>query len=174
VDAFNAKGVRCINVELGADGAAEWMDGRRVVFVPREAILGIDASRGIAGERPALQVLFGLAAFLLGLLFLSSLAGAFDLWWRGAATRSVARLAAAGAPLTVIGAWVLWTGLRPSYYLRVRTATDARKLLLARKVNLTELSMALYEASQRFGYPVAWAIEEPRPPVTRPSVGAGT
>jgi hypothetical protein len=166
MDRVDTKSVRCLGIELGSDGAAEWMDRRRVVFVPRTAIVGIDLQHGIAGERPVLQIVLGVGAILLGLLLLSAVAGALDLYLAGAATRSAARLAAAGAPLTIIGAWVLWTGLRPAYYLRVRTATDARKLLLARRVDLAELSRALYDASQRFGYPVTWRIEEPRPPVT--------
>jgi hypothetical protein len=67
--------------------------------------------------------------------------------------------------MMVVGGWVLWTGLRPTYYLRVRTATDRRKLLLARKVDLVEVSRALHDASHRFGYAIGWAIDAPRPPV---------
>jgi hypothetical protein len=162
--AVEGKGVRCLGVELGSDGAAEWMDGRRVVFVPREAVVGIELRRGIAGERPILQVLFGILTSLLGLLLLSSVAGVFDIVLAGGASRLAARLAAAGAPMMVVGGWVLWTGLRPTYYLQVRTATDRRKLLLARKVDLAAVSRALHDASHRFGYPIAWGIDAPRPP----------
>jgi hypothetical protein len=141
------------------------MDGRRVVFVPREAVVRIELRRGIAGERPVLQVLFGVVTLLLGLVLLSSVVGVFDIVWRGGATRIAARLAAGGAPMMLVGAWVLWTGLRPTYYLRVRTAGDSRKLLLARKVDLATLSRALHDATHRFGYVVAWGIDEPRPPM---------
>jgi hypothetical protein len=89
--------------------------------------------------------------------------GVLDLVWAGVATRTALRFAAAGAPMVVLGAWVLWTGLRPAYYLRVSTATDARKLLLLGKVDLAELSSALSAAQERFGYVIKWRIEEPRP-----------
>jgi hypothetical protein len=161
-----AGAVRFLGVELGGDGAAEWLDRRRVVFVPREAIVNIEIRRGIAGERPILQVLFGVATMLLGAwVLLFSFASILDVVWRGGAIRVFPRLAAAGVPVMILGAWVLWTGLRPTYYLRVRTASEARKLLLARKIDLAELSRALHDASQRFGYAVTWGIEDPRPPV---------
>ena len=119
-------------VELSAEGAAEWADRRRVVFVPRDQIVGIEVRRGIAGERPVLQVIVGVAA--------------------------------GGAPIALVGGWVLWTGVRPAYYLRVRTHDDARKLVLDRKVDLAQLSTMLEAARSRFGYAVDWAIDEPRPP----------
>ena len=75
------------------------------------------------------------------------------------------RFAAAGASLLLLGGYVVWSGVRPAYFLRVRTADDARKLVLARKVDLAQLSNALHAAQEGFGYVVEWAIEEPRPPV---------
>jgi hypothetical protein len=163
------KSVRYLGVELGADGAAEWLDGRRAVFVAREAVIDVELRRGIAGERPVLQFVLGGGALVLGAALLFTLAGVLDGAWSPVA----ARFAAAGVPLSILGAWVLWTGARPAYYLRVRTALDARKLLLARRVDLPELSTALHEASRRFGYRVSWALDDPRPPTsTLPTVAS--
>jgi hypothetical protein len=162
----DAKGVRCMGVELGADGVAEWQDRQRVVFVPREGIQCVELRRGIAGERPLLQVVFGGGACLVGVVLLSSLVGLIGGTGTGGVTGLGARFAAGGVLVLLLGGWVLWTGLRPAYYLRVSTATDTRKLLLVGKVDLAQLSGALRAAEERFGYPVKWNIDESRPPVS--------
>ena len=64
--------VRYLGVELGPEGASEWADRRRVVHVPRPAVTRIELCRGIAGERPLLQLVFGFAACILGLALLAS------------------------------------------------------------------------------------------------------
>src|ERR1700691_5030050 len=69
------KPVRFLGVELGPDGASEWVDRRRVVHVPRQGILALELRRGVAGERPLLQLLVGGALSLLGLLIVASLVG---------------------------------------------------------------------------------------------------
>ena len=157
--------VRYLAVELGAEGAAEWADRRRIVFVPRDGIRGIELRRGIAGERPALQVIVGVAAILGGMYLLASLGGVLGLVFMGFASRMAARFAMGGALIACLGAWVLWTGVRPAYFLLVRTADDARKLVLAPTVELEHVSTFLHSASQRFGYVVEWRIDVPRPPV---------
>jgi hypothetical protein len=154
------KPVRFLGVELGPDGASEWVDRRRVVHVPRQGILALELRRGIAGERPLLQLLVGGALSLLGLLIVASLVGVAG---SGHVARMGIRLMTGGVLMSGLGGYVLWTGLRPAYYLRVRLADDARKLVLARKVDLAQLSGALRTAEERFGYLVEWGIDSPRP-----------
>ena len=149
--------IRYLGVELGPEGASEWADRRRVVHVPRPSVTRIELCRGIAGERPLLQLVFGVAVCILGLALLASM-------WTGGASGMALRFAAAGVSLLLVGGYVVWSGLRPAYFLRVRTSDDARKLVLASKVNLAQLSDALHAAQERFGYVVEWAIEDARPP----------
>jgi hypothetical protein len=160
MSSYAPKPVRFLGVELGPDGASEWVDRRRVVHVPRQGILGVELRRGIAGERPLLQLLVGGAVTVLGLVILGSLVGVAG---AGHVARMGIRLMTGGLLMSLLGGYVLWTGLRPAYYLRVRTADDARKLVLARKVDLAQLSAALRAAEERFGYAVQWGIDSPRP-----------
>lgn len=154
-------GIGCLGVELGAEGAAEWMGRQRIVFVPRDRIVAVELRRGIVGERPVLQVVVGVVAIVLGLALLSSVVGVFESTWLWMS----ARIAAAGAPLAMLGGYVLWSGVRPGYYLLVRTNDDARKLLFHGKIDLAEVSRVLEFAHARFGYAVEWNIQHPRPPL---------
>ncbi len=155
----SVEAVRYAGLELGPEGVAEWVGERRAVFVPRNAIVAVDLERGVAAERPVLQSLFAGTSVLLGLLLLASLAGLFA---HGDET-GAPRFAAGGAPLAILGVWMFWNGLRPVYYLRVRTADDARKLLLPKKIDWAELSKVLYQSQRRFGYLVNWADGIARP-----------
>jgi len=153
--------VHLLDVELGADGATEWAEMRRTVFVPRDAIVSVQLRRGIAGERPLVQVIVGGLSIALGLYILSFVSGLLEGSW----TRLGARLGAGSIVFVMLGGWVLWTGIRPAYYLRVVTRDDdARKLVLKGKVDLAAVSTALHVAQSRFGYATEWQIEHPRPP----------
>jgi hypothetical protein len=153
--------VRVLSVELSADGIAEWGDRRHVVFVPRDAIVGVELRRGIGGERPIVQVLFAVALIAGGLVLTGALSVA------GQMPRGAGRLAAGGVLLLVLGGYVLWTAVRPKLFLLVRTRNDQRKLLFHGRVDLASLRAALDEAKLRFGYDVTWAVQIPEK-ATRP------
>lgn len=148
-----------LRVELSSEGAAERVDGRPAVFVPRNAIVRVELRRGVTGERPVLQLLFGGTLVAAGLYLFSWVGGLAD--WGG---HVPARPVACGLPMVALGAWVLWHGLRRAYYLHVQTQGDARKLVLGSRVSLVEVSALLEAARARFGYAVGWAIDEARPP----------
>jgi hypothetical protein len=144
--------VKYLTVEWTADYVAEWGDGRAVVVVPRERIVGVELRRGICGERPVLQVLVGACFVAAGLVFFGAVPGVLG-------SRIGARFGAAGSMFLVLGAYLLWTGVRRGVYFLVRTERDARKLLLRGRLDHAELRAALYEARRRFGYQVTWHLE---------------
>ncbi len=150
--------VRYLTVEMTADGIAEWDGDRHAVFVPREAIIGIELRRGAGGERPIVQVVVGVVLLAAGVVLLGALA-AVDRYPRGAL-----RFAAGGAVLVVLGAYLLWSAVRPSLYLHVHVKGDARKVLIRGKADLPSLAVSLREASTRFGYEVIWRIPRPDEP----------
>jgi hypothetical protein len=154
-------GVHVQDLELGADGATEWAETRRTVFVPRDAVVSVQLRRGIAGERPLVQVIVGSLSIAIGLVILSGVTGLIDANWAAMG----ARLGAGSVVFMILGGWILWTGIRPAYYLRVVTRDDdARKLVLHGKVDLAAVSAALHAAQSRFGYATEWQVEHPRPP----------
>jgi len=154
-------GIRLLDVELGADGATEWAETRRTVFVPRDAIVSVQLRRGIAGERPLVQVIVGCLSIALGLFIVTGVTGLIEANW----TSMGARLGAGSVVFVILGGWILWTGVRPAYYLHVVTRDDdARKLVLKGRVDLAAVSAALHSAQSRFGYATEWQIEHPRPP----------
>lgn len=150
--------VRYLTLELTTEGIAEWDDHRHAVFVPRDAIVGIELRRGPGGERPIVQIVVGLVLLALGVTLLGALAAA------GGSPRTAGRVSVAGAPLTIVGVYLLWSAVRPALYLYVRLKGDARKLLIRGKADLPSLAEALREASVRFGYEVTWQIPRPEQP----------
>lgn len=153
--AEDAPPVRYLTVELGPDGIAEWADGNRAVFVPRDTIVGIELRRGIGGERPIVQIVLGSALVAAGIVLLGALTAIYDM------PRGTARLAAAGAPLAIWGVYVLWTALRPALFLLVRTKNDRRKVLFQGRADLASVRAVLDDAKARFDYDVTWAVPKP-------------
>jgi hypothetical protein len=156
--------LRYLSLELGEEGVAEIGEDRRVVFVPRADITGLELRRGIAGERPVLQVVVGFALIALGL----SMLGALQAVLEGFLPRTSGRIAGGGAACIAVGAYILWTGLRPAHYLWVRSSRDARKVLILGRVDLGHLAEILAKAKLLYGYEVAWQVKKPGAPDARP------
>jgi hypothetical protein len=149
--------VRYLSVELSAEGVAEWVDRRRAVFVPRVEITAIELRRGVAAERPLVQLVLGVA-FLVGGVGLV-VGGAHGL--SSGLVRTSARLLAAAGMLSVLGCYLLYSALRPQHYLFVRNRTDGSKIVFAGKADLRAIEQALRAASERWGYEVTWTIPRP-------------
>jgi hypothetical protein len=153
--------LRYLTLEFSERGIAELGGRRRMVFVARERIRDIELRRGMAGERPIAQVLFGGVLVIAGLFGLRAATAAFvALFERNSPSYSVTGSVVASLVVLVVGVYVLWLGLRPSYYLRIQLPRDERKVLLRGPVDLHTLLNVVRAAKGRYGYDVKWGVAE--------------
>lgn len=143
--------LRLSTVELSDGGMTELTpDGFRAVFLPRSCIRRITPVYGCASERPIL----GLCAALVCLGF----GGAASLSALGALSNPLIRLRLGlivAALFTLpMGVWLLWTVIRRSYYVRVTTDREVRKLRLHGATDPSLLERFLADARHRFGYEI--------------------
>lgn len=120
-------------VEIGPDGAAEVDERGRVVFVPRDRISRIVLRKGISAERPLLQALFGFLCFGVAALAWVIIAE----WSANGGTLFVET--ASGFAMIPLGIGIFWALLRPRFFLRVETRSDARHLIFRGRVQPAEL-----------------------------------
>ncbi len=150
--------LRFLAIELGPDGVAEWGDRAHAVFVPRAEIAAIEVRHGLAGVRPVLHALVGVAILVGAVVLAVALGGAFDAGFSGGA----APLSGACVPLVLLGAYVVWFALRPTLHLRVRTRRGACAMRFHGETDLESIATILAEAQRRYGYVVRWIVLEPR------------
>jgi hypothetical protein len=137
------------SVRIGAEGLAEMDGARRLTFVPRTEIHGLELARASAAERPIVTALAGVVVLLVALfpfLFL------FLVLTRGGHMRtSLFWLSAFG----VLGVWLLWFAFRSRYVLLVRTQAGTRKIVFHQSASHEDIVRFITEASPRFGYSVS-------------------
>lgn len=134
------------NVRVDADGIAE-MDGRtRLVFVPREEIIGLELVRGSGAQRPLVTLVLGI--LLLGIAVLPVVM--VINWLRRGGVYPTKIITAAA--FVVPAFWLLDLSLRPRWYLRVRTRRGSRKLLFPKDCEHTAAESFLSSVRERFGY----------------------
>ena len=71
---------------------------------------------------------------------------------------------AAGAVFMPLGGLILWSALRPRYYLRVQTNNDMRKLGFQSKASAGEIANFVNLAQHVHGYEVEWCVDSLRIP----------
>ncbi len=146
--------LRYEGVVVAANEVAEERRGRRVVAVPREAIRRIEVARGPRGERLVAQAAFACLLFVLGLLSAAILLGELR------ATYATIHLnLAAGLVFVPLGGLVLWSALRPAYFLRVRTDRDMRKVVFEPKAQADGIADFIERVRRVHGYEVEWCVE---------------
>jgi hypothetical protein len=106
--------LRCGQVLVSDEVVAEERGAHAVVSVPRQSITELVLARGPRGERLAAQSAFALVLVAVGLASATAVDGHPRLM--------------AGLAFLPFGLWVLWSAWRPSYYLKVHTAKDMRKV----------------------------------------------
>jgi hypothetical protein len=157
MDTSPSNELRYEGVLFRADVVAEERRGRHVVSVPREEVRHIQLLRGPAGERLALQSAFALLLVVLGIAATAILLG--ELRARDA---TVHLNVAAGAVFMPLGGLILWSALRPRYYLRVQTRNDMRKLGFQSKASAEEIANFVNLAQRVHGYEVEWYVDSLR------------
>jgi len=159
MDAASPNELRYEGVFVDADEVAEERRGRRVVAVPRGAIRRIEVARGARGERVVAQAAFAVLLLVLGVLAAAILLG--ELRTRDA---TIHLNMAGGLGFVPLGAWVLWSALRPAYFLRVRTDRDMRKIVFEPNAQVEQIAAFLERVRRVHGYEVEWRVE--RSPAT--------
>jgi hypothetical protein len=137
--------------QLGAiaffsDGVAEMDQHRRIVFVPREQLLGLSLVHGPGAERPAVVLLLAaiaLAASLYPVVVLLN-----RLAYGGVLYVEVFWLSAA-LPL---GLWLLQLALRRRFLLVAHTVGGTRKLILGSRIPPEAILPFLSTVRARLGY----------------------
>ncbi len=137
------------SVRVSAQGLAE-MDGpRRINFIPRSEVRGLELVHASAAERPAVTSLLGLALLLVALfpfafLILIFVNGGFmdtSLFW----------FSGFGVP----GGWLLWLAFKKRHVLLVRTSGGTRKLAFHSSASPEDIVRFITDAAPRFGYSVS-------------------
>ncbi len=154
MDTESANELRYQGVVIGADEVAEERRGRRVVSVPREAIRRLELVRGSGGERVIAQAAFAVFLLVLGVTAAAILLGEFR-----AIDATIHLNVAAGLVFVPLGGWVLWSALRPAYFLRVRTDRDMRKVVFEPKAQAERISEFINLVQRVHGYEIEWCVE---------------
>jgi hypothetical protein len=149
--------IRYLTIEVGARGIAELQDRGRPVFVPRQEIRRIALERGIPAERPIAQILVGVACLLAGAVCFFFLLG-----WILMGGVTSRYLPAGGGVALVFGFWVIWTAIRPAYFLRVEAKGDVRKLVFHGTVEHREIERLLRRANRTWDYGIVSTLPEVR------------
>lgn len=140
--------LRCLSVELSSKGITELDGARAVVFLPRDEIVRAELRRGISGERPIAQFVF---AALFSALSVASLL-IVRAWWLHGGLISVKVVP--GMALAPLGPWLIWSTLRPAYYLHVRTQDDVRKIVFRGRAHRADIEACLRRANMLFGFEI--------------------
>ena len=134
------------SVRIGADGLAE-MDGRRrLLFIPRNEVHGLELVYASGAERPVLTALAGTVVLLVALFpfvflfFVLTRGGHMEghLFW----------LSAFG----ILGVWLLNFAVKSRYVLLVHTPAGSRKLVFHRSAAREDVVRFVNEAAPRFQY----------------------
>lgn len=134
------------SVRIGADGLAEMADSRRISFIRRTEVRGLELIYASAAERPVVTALLGIAVLLVALfpfaflLFVVTFGGHMEihLFW----------LSAFG----ILGVWLLWFALKSRNVLLVHTSGGKRKLAFHQSAAREDIVRFVNEAASRFGY----------------------
>jgi hypothetical protein len=133
-------------VRIGAEGASEMDQDRRVIFVPRSEILRIELVQGSGAERPVVVAVLGLvfAVLAVGSLLIFVLA----------LSRGGVRIPSSlitGIVFLLPAWWLLDLSLRKRWFLRVHTRTGMRKLVFHQTRDERALREFVATARRRFG-----------------------
>jgi hypothetical protein len=131
-----------LNIAVSEKGLAELSGNKRIIFIPKDQVQGVEIKFGYQAERPLVQGTVGLVLTFVGMIGIYMLAGggfALTRWGLG--------FVFFGA----IGVWLIWEASRRGYYFRVISSNGTRNLLLKGTVRKPELSSFVQRASQ-FGY----------------------
>lgn len=137
------------SVRIGAQGLAE-MDGpRRIHFIPRSEVRGLELVYASAAERPAITAILGVALLLIALFPFAFLMLAFTRG--GSFEAAVFYLTGFSVP----GGWLLWFAFKKRRVLLVHTARGTRKLAFHRSASPEDIARFIADAAPRFGYSVS-------------------
>jgi hypothetical protein len=134
------------SVRIGEDGLAE-MDGqRRLLFIPKNEVHGLELVHASGAERPILTVLVGVVVLLVALFpfvflfFVFMLGGHMEvhLFW----------LSAFG----ILGVWLLNFAIRSRYVLLVHTPAGRRKLVFHQSAAGGDVVRFVTEVALQFQY----------------------
>lgn len=138
-------------LELGSirfddEGAAE-MDGRRkIIFIPRSEITGIDLVYGCAAERPVIS-------FVMALLLLAI--AAFSVAWLALAIIKHGVFygsAIAAVALVIPAVWLIDLSFRKRWYVFIRMRRGTRKLIFKNVSDEVALRNYVMAVRSRYGY----------------------
>jgi hypothetical protein len=138
--------IRYLTVELSARGIAEIQDNGPPVFVPRQEIRRIEFQRGSPAERLIVQIIAGIACFIVGVVCLLQVLAFISF---GGVT---SRYMGDGGIATIFGGWMIWTAIKPAYFLRGETDRDVRKIVFHGSVQCSEIERLLQRANRAWDY----------------------
>jgi hypothetical protein len=131
-----------LNIAASEKGLAELSGNRRIIFIPKDQIQGVEIKFGCQAEKPLVQGIIGSVLTVVGIIGIYVLAGAGF---------ALMRWALGFVFFGGIGVWLIWEASRRGYYFRVIRSNGTRNLLLKGSVQKPELSNFVRQASQ-LGY----------------------
>src|ERR1051325_2511020 len=141
--------LRLGSVVFSGEGVAEMDQHKRVVFVPRDQVLGITLAYGSAAERPFLTLGIALVTLVISLY---PVVYAINRYLTATVIQGEVLYLLAFLPLS---AWLAWFAVKKRSILVVRTPRGSPKLMLGRVSGHAAIETFLSEAASRFGYHVA-------------------
>ena len=136
------------SVRFGSDGAAEMDRHHRVIFVPREEIVRLEAAYGSGAERPVLLLSLGLVFAALAVALVTTLALALS---RGG-VRIPAELIT-GFVFLIPAWWLIDLSVRKRWFVRVHTRRSSRKLVFHQTNDGREIQEFVDKGRRRYGCP---------------------
>jgi hypothetical protein len=138
----DASQVLYLNIAVSEKGLAELSGNKRIIFIPKDQVQGVEIKFGYQADRPLAQGTLGLVLVVVGMVGIFALGGgssALTEWGLGFVF------------LGGIGVWLIWEASRRGYYFRVISSNGTRNLRLKGAVQKPELTSFVERASQ-FGY----------------------
>lgn len=151
--------IRCLRVEVSAQGIRERKGDKVSPIIPRDKIRQITFCSGTDVRYPFGQFALGLVVFALGLLglaanFLEAIAAA-----RGYSVQSdpvffLPMNPAAFFLIAATGFWVLSCVFRVRYFFIIDTEKGARRISFGKSADLNEIRGFIWKMKMRFGYAI--------------------
>jgi hypothetical protein len=140
--------IEYLSVRISGSSVAEMDGASPAVELPGKDIERLELMYGVAAERPAVQLILGAILMLTGVFPVRTIVA----WVKEGGTLDVLHLGI--LVFAMLGALLIKGVFTKRHFLRVVTATDARKVVFRGKVEETQLVEFLRKARESFPYSI--------------------